>query len=109
MGLLPGVAFICSAMEIARSWRLLTSSVFAVVGPVLNTPDPKVLLQHLAELEVYGGGDCPEMSLSGIKLGLENAGSGSFVYVFTDADAKDAFLFNQILDIAMAKRTPVSN
>ena len=49
------------------------------------------------------------MCLSGLKLGLEYASSGSFVYVFTDADAKDAFLFNQVLEMAMAKRTPVSN
>lgn len=57
---------------------------------------------------MYGGGDCPEMCLSGIKLGLMNAQSNSFVYVFTDADAKDAFLYNDILDLAMAKRVPVS-
>lgn len=67
-----------------------------------------MLLQHLEEIQVYGGGDCPEMSLSGIKIGLENAQASSFVYVFTDADAKDAVLYNEILDIAMAKRTPVS-
>ena len=49
------------------------------------------------------------MCFSGVKLGLENASRGSFVYVFTDADAKDKNLFNQVMEMAMAKRTPVSN
>lgn len=48
------------------------------------------------------------MCLSGVKLGLENALANSFVYIFTDADAKDAFLFTEILDIAQNKRSPVS-
>lgn len=87
---------------------IIRASSFAVVGPVFKTSDPYLLLQHLEEIQVYGGGDCPEMSLSGIKIGLENAQPSSFVYVFTDADAKDAGLYNEILDIAMAKRTPVS-
>lgn len=85
------------------------ANLFSVVGPVLNTREPNMLLQHLDEIQVYGGGDCPEMSLSGIKLGLENAQPSSFVYIFTDADAKDAFLYNEVLDIAMAKRTSVSS
>ena len=49
------------------------------------------------------------MCFSGVKLGLENASRGSFVYVFTDADAKDKNLFNQVRELAMAKRTPVSS
>lgn len=48
------------------------------------------------------------MCLSGVKLGLENGLANSFVYIFTDADAKDAFLFTEILDIAQNKRSPVS-
>lgn len=67
-----------------------------------------MLLQHLDEIQVYGGGDCPEMCLSGIKLGLENALPNSFVYVFTDADAKDAFLYDEVLGLAQTKRSPVS-
>lgn len=82
--------------------------IFADVGPVLNTKNSSMLLEHLEGIQVYGGGDCPEMSLSGIKLGLQNAEPNSFVYIFTDADAKDAFLYNEILDIAQTKRTSVS-
>lgn len=74
---------------------------------MINTRNPNELLDHLRSVNVYGGGDCPEMSLSGIKLALENALPNSFVYVFTDADAKDEYLFYEVLNLLQQKRTSV--
>uniref|UniRef100_A0A1B0D2W5 Ig-like domain-containing protein n=1 Tax=Phlebotomus papatasi TaxID=29031 RepID=A0A1B0D2W5_PHLPP len=59
-----------------------------VVGPALITTDPNKLLKRLDEITVDGGGDCPEKSLSGIKIALEECLPGSFVYItFIAADS----------------------
>lgn len=49
----------------------------------------KKLLETLDEFKIWGGGDCPEYTLSGISLALKYALPKSFVYIFTDASAKD--------------------
>lgn len=73
------------------------------------TTNPQELLNELDRVTVYGGGDCPEMCITGIKFALEKCLPNSFVYVFTDADAKDAYLMPNALSLLQEKRTSVSN
>ena len=40
-------------------------------------------------LYAHGGGDMPEMAMTGIQLAIENCRPGSTIYVITDASAKD--------------------
>uniref|UniRef100_A0A1B0CTG9 Putative neural cell adhesion molecule l1 n=1 Tax=Lutzomyia longipalpis TaxID=7200 RepID=A0A1B0CTG9_LUTLO len=78
------------------------------VGPELETTNPQELLTELDRVTVYGGGDCPEMCITGIKFALEKCLPNSFVYVFTDADAKDAYLMPDAMSLLQEKRTSIT-
>lgn len=82
--------------------------MFKGVDGVIISEDPNVLLQKLNEVVIRGGGDCPEMSLSGLIAGIENARPNSLVYVLTDATAKDHDKFEEAFNIIKKKQLTVS-
>ncbi|XP_072909923.1 von Willebrand factor A domain-containing protein 7-like isoform X2 [Hemitrygon akajei] len=61
-------------------------------GPVFETRDPDQFIVRLQQLTAEGGGDVPEMSLSALQLALTHSLPLSYIYVFTDAPAKDFHL-----------------
>ncbi|CAF4952593.1 unnamed protein product [Pieris macdunnoughi] len=77
------------------------------VGPATVTKDKEVLKAALQKVQVYGGGDCPEMSLGGIQLALNVSRPQSYIYVFTDATAFDHHLIGQVLDAVQRKQSQV--
>lgn len=78
------------------------------VGPRLVTRNKDDLHQALENLEIFGGGDCPEAALAAISEAIEAALPNSFVYVFTDATAKDFKLDQRVLRLVQQKQTPIT-
>ncbi|GAA6216347.1 von Willebrand factor A domain-containing protein 7-like [Lates japonicus] len=72
-------------------------------GPMIRTTDPDKMKKEISKLKATGGGDIPEMCLSGLQLALTGAPASSHIYVFTDAIAKDIALKDTI--VALIRRT----
>ncbi|XP_073670359.1 von Willebrand factor A domain-containing protein 7-like [Paramisgurnus dabryanus] len=58
-------------------------------GPLTRTRNAENFKNAISFLVASGGGDEPEMCLSGLQLALGGAPPSSDIYVFTDAGAKD--------------------
>ncbi|XP_045484637.1 hemicentin-1 [Pieris rapae] len=68
-----------------------------------KTKEEKIFSARLNDISVHGGYDCPEMSLTGINLGIEESRPYSLFYVFTDATAKDTHLYDEVQRNALRK------
>ncbi|XP_046872673.1 von Willebrand factor A domain-containing protein 7-like [Hypomesus transpacificus] len=66
-------------------------------GPLTKTTDPDIFKAQINSLTAGGGGDFPEMSLSGLQLALTSAPPSSEIFLFTDAVAKDTYLAGTVL------------
>ncbi|XP_052744751.1 hemicentin-1 [Bicyclus anynana] len=64
--------------------------------------------EALHKIKVFGGDDCPEMSMTGIELGLNTSKPHSYLYVFTDADALDYKKYNYVKSLALEKSIQVT-
>ncbi|XP_053550227.1 uromodulin-like [Bombina bombina] len=71
------------------------------VGPVSTTYSKTEFNYLFNNLSIDGGGDCPEMAISGLELALTNSPYNSFVLVLTDASAKDYNHANTMRNIAL--------
>ncbi|KAG8015079.1 von Willebrand factor A domain-containing protein 7, partial [Nibea albiflora] len=77
-------------------------------GPMIRTTDPDKMKKEISKLTATGGGDNPEMCLSGLQLALTGAPASSHIYVFTDDIAKDIYLKDTIVALIRSTRSTVS-
>ncbi|XP_022835189.1 hemicentin-2-like, partial [Spodoptera litura] len=61
----------------------------------------------LASIHVHGGGDCPEAAMEGISLALRISRPHSYLYVFTDASAKDYARFEQVKSLSQKMQSQI--
>uniref|UniRef100_A0A8C6VLN7 von Willebrand factor A domain-containing protein 7-like n=1 Tax=Naja naja TaxID=35670 RepID=A0A8C6VLN7_NAJNA len=66
------------------------------VGPITRTQSVDELESAISRLTATGGGDCPEMSMTGLKLALQQSMPRSKIFVFTDAGPKDESLKGEV-------------
>ncbi|XP_075140692.1 uromodulin-like [Leptodactylus fuscus] len=59
------------------------------IGPTRITSSRSEFAYYFNTLYASGGGDCPEMAMGGLELGLENSPDNSVIMVLTDASARD--------------------
>uniref|UniRef100_A0A3B4VQH6 von Willebrand factor A domain containing 11 n=1 Tax=Seriola dumerili TaxID=41447 RepID=A0A3B4VQH6_SERDU len=76
-------------------------------GPMIRTTDPDKMKKEISELTAQGGGDIPELCLSGLQLALTGAPASSHIYVFTDATPKDIALKDTILALIRSTKSTV--
>ncbi|KAL7877076.1 hypothetical protein SRHO_G00037190 [Serrasalmus rhombeus] len=77
-------------------------------GPLTRTTDPDVFKRKINALTADGGGDIPEMCLSGLQLALTGSPPQTEIFVFTDADAKDLSLKSTVLALIERTKSSVS-
>lgn len=65
-------------------------------------------MAKLQSIKIHGGGDCPEMSLTGLRIALDLALPNSLAYVFSDATAKDYKYYEQVLELIQKKQITVN-
>ncbi|KAG5668018.1 hypothetical protein PVAND_015975 [Polypedilum vanderplanki] len=74
------------------------------ISSAFVTTEASKLVERLDRIHVSGGGDCPEMALSGLERALSYAKSHSLVFLFSDADAKDIYKQNSVIETIKNKK-----
>ncbi|XP_077287306.1 hemicentin-1-like [Arctopsyche grandis] len=77
------------------------------VPEAIVTTNDTIFKEELENINVYGGGDCPEMSVTAIKKALNASLPYSYIYVFTDASAVDHVLVDEVLSLIQRKKSQI--
>ena len=72
-------------------------------GPTVATNAAGLFKSFIGGLRASGGGDCPEMAMTGMYNGLSLADPGGDLFMYTDATAKDASLAGAVISLAKSK------
>jgi hypothetical protein len=73
------------------------------VGPTTVTADVDVFKTAINSLFASGGGDCPELSMSGMLQALSASDDGGDLFMFTDASSLDGHLAGNVASLAASK------
>ena len=78
------------------------------MGPVTVTNDAKTMIDAVNKLKATGGGDCPELAMTGLYQALLHSLPESTIYCFTDADAKDEHRRKEVMSLALKKKVKIT-
>lgn len=78
------------------------------VGPVTVTSDAEEVIEAVNNLTANGGGDCPELGMTGLYQALLHCLSESNIYYFSDADVKDDWRENEVKSLAKEKKVKIN-
>jgi hypothetical protein len=87
----------------APSQYLLEPFNDPTVGPPTATGDATAFEAAVDALYADGGGDCPELAMSGLLQAIAASDPGATLFLFTDADAKDDDQASNVAFAAQAK------
>jgi hypothetical protein len=73
------------------------------VSPPFVTNDPDAFKSAISSLFASCGGDCPELSMTGVYNGLGATDEGGDLFAFTDASAKDSSRAGDVESLALSK------
>lgn len=74
------------------------------VGPTTATIDPDQFKSAINSLFASGGGDCPELSMTGMLRAVAASEERGTVFMFTDASSKDGGLAGAVASLAAQKK-----
>lgn len=77
------------------------------VGPTTATTNPDVFKSRINGLFASGGGDCPELSMTGMLRAVAASEERGTVFMFTDASSKDGGLAGAVASLASQKKVKV--
>ena len=72
------------------------------------TSDAEVVIEAVNNLTASGGGDCPELGMTGLYQALLHCLPESIIYYFSDADAKDEWRKNEVDSLAKEKKVKIN-
>ena len=78
------------------------------VGPVTVTSNAKKAIDAVNKLTANGGGDCPELGMTGLYQALLHCLPRSNLYYFSDADVKDKARKNEVMLLAKEKKVKIN-
>ncbi|KAH7008873.1 hypothetical protein EDB80DRAFT_777396 [Ilyonectria destructans] len=78
-----------------------------LTGPVTTTSDFNTFQEAISSLSAEGGGDCPELAFTGLAAALDVVDEGASVFLFTDAEAKDAELAGIVRANALSRNVNI--
>ncbi|KAJ7382675.1 hypothetical protein OS493_033733 [Desmophyllum pertusum] len=77
------------------------------VGPVTVTSDAQQVIDAVNNLTANGGGDCPELGMTGLYQALLHCLLETNIYYFSDADVKDEWRRNEVMSLAKDKKVKI--
>ena len=66
------------------------------------------MIDAVNKLKASGGGDCPELAMTGLYQALLHSLPESTIYCFTDADAKDEHRRKEVMSLALKKKVKIT-